>query len=992
MQGKGLVISFAIALAVLSVYYLSFTWYTRSIEEKANREVVYKMDSIEKKNPNLTVAEQESYENEFTRKALDQLSKDTLNLGFVKYTYETAKDKEIALGLDLKGGMNVILQVSVKDLLEDLSDHSTNPQFKEVLEQTDLAQRGSNRDYLDDFFIQYNDLKKKDPSLRLASSGWFGTRKNSEKIGINTTDAEAEKIIREYVEAKVSTAYQVIRARIDQFGVTQPVVQQIGEKSSGRILVELPGIKDTDRVKKLLQSTAKLEFWEAVRLDESIHNYFVSLSQKIEAAQIEKGKDSLQSVRNSLISKLAPATGSNAIYYVRVQDTAIVNNALKNPIAKTILPANMRYFKFLWGNKASETATNEYILPLYAIRGNAKNLPLLDGGVVTDARAERQTQTIRHNVVVSMQMNSKGSQEWYEITKKFKGQPIAVVLDNLVYTAPNINEPISGGRSQITGDFTMNEAKDLASVLAAGSLPASAKIIQVDVVGPSLGKESIHNGIVSFAIALLVVFIYMIFFYNGAGFISVIGLLANILFLMGILVSFGAVLTLPGIAGIVLTMGMAVDANVIIYERVKEELSKGKGIKQALGDAYTWKGAYSAIIDANLTTLITAIVLFFFGDGPIKGFTVTLIIGVFTTLFTSVLLCKYFIYRRVDNGKSITFGNKMTINFLKNVNIDFFKFKKAAFILSSILILVSIVSLATRGLNLGIEFQNGREYKVRFDKQVKANEIAADLAKVFIDENGTKYSPNVVTIGNANQVKVTTKYKSNDDSQAVDVEVEKKLYEGLKQHFPNLSFDRFVNVGAGKDGALGVVEYRKVGPSIADDITYNAFYSVAIALSLVFLYLLLTFRKWQFSAGAVLATLHDTIIVLGLFSIFYGVLPFSLEVDVAFIAAILTVIGYSLNDTVIVFDRVREFMGDFKNMPVKDVINKAVNTTLTRTLNTSLTTLFVILVIFMFGGESIRSFMFALLIGVGVGTYSSVFVASFLLYQFSSKRKVENKK
>ncbi|QAR31322.1 protein translocase subunit SecD [Ornithobacterium rhinotracheale] len=992
MQGKGLVISFAIALAVLSVYYLSFTWYTRSIEEKANREVVYKMDSIEKKNPNLTVAEQESYENEFNRKALDQLSKDTLNLGFVKYTYETAKDKEIALGLDLKGGMNVILQVSVKDLLEDLSDHSTNPQFKEVLEKTDVAQRSSNRDYLDDFFIQYNDLKKTNASLRLASPEWFGTRKNSEKIGINTTDDEAEKIIREYVEAKVSTAYQVIRARIDQFGVTQPVVQQVGEKGSGRILVELPGIKDTDRVKKLLQSTAKLEFWEAVRLDENIHNYFVSLSQKLEAAQIENGKDSLQSVRNSLISKMAPAGESNSIYYVKVQDTAAVNKALKNPIAKTLLPASMRYFRFLWGNKATETAAKEYILPLYAIRGNAKNLPLLDGGVVTEARAERQTQTFANNVAVSMQMNSKGSQEWFEITKKFKGQPIAVVLDDLVYTAPNINEPISGGRSQITGHFTMNEAKDLASVLAAGSLPASAKIIQVDVVGPSLGKESIHNGLVSFAIALLVVFIYMIFFYNGAGFISVIGLLANILFLMGILVSFGAVLTLPGIAGIVLTMGMAVDANVIIYERVKEELSKGKGLKQALGDAYTWKGAYSAIIDANLTTLITAIVLFFFGDGPIKGFAVTLIIGVFTTLFTSVLLCKYFIYRRVDNGKSITFGNKMTINFLKNVNIDFFKFKKGAFILSSVLIIASIVSLATRGLNLGIEFQNGREYKVRFDKQVKANEIAADLAKVFVDENGTKYSPNVVTIGNANQVKVTTKYKSNDDSQAVDVEVEKKLYEGLKQHFPNLSFDRFVNVGAGKGGALGIVEYRKVGPSIADDITYNSFYSVAIALSLVFLYLLLTFRKWQFSAGAVLATLHDTIIVLGLFSIFYGILPFSLEVDVAFIAAILTVIGYSLNDTVIVFDRVREFMGDFKNMPIKDVINKAVNTTLTRTLNTSLTTLFVILVIFMFGGESIRSFMFALLVGVGVGTYSSVFVASFLLYQFSNKRKVENKK
>ena len=991
MQGKGLVISFAIALGLLSVYYLSFTWYARSIEAKADREVVYQMDSLEQKNPNLSVSEKESYASAFTREVLEKHSRDTLDLGIVKYTYEKAKDREIALGLDLKGGMNVILQVSISDLLEDFSDHTTNPDFKEVISRTNQRQRSSNDDYINDFFKEYYALKsQKGGSLRLASPEWFGTRKNSDLIGINTTDQEAEAVIKKYVADKVNTAYQVIRARIDQFGVTQPVVQQVGESGSGRILVELPGIKDTDRVKKLLQSTAKLEFWEAVRLDDNINNYFVSLSQKLEADKAELSNDSVADNSNSLVSKLIPAgNGNSTIYYVQLRDTAYVNTALKSSIAKSIAPVNMRYFKFLWGNKPIEGRGDDNLLPLYAIRGNARDLPLLEGGVVTDAKADRQTGTYTNNVVVSMQMNSKGSQEWYEITKKFKGQPIAIVLDDLVYTAPNINDAIAGGRSQITGDFTMNEAKDLASVLSAGSLPASAKIIQVDVVGPSLGKESIQNGLISFAVALAVVFIYMIFFYNGAGVISVIGLLANILFLMGILVSFGAVLTLPGIAGIVLTMGMAVDANVIIYERVKEEMSKGKGLKQALGDAYTWKGAYSAIIDANLTTLITAIVLFFFGDGPIKGFAVTLIIGVFTTLFTSVLLCKYFIYTRVDNGKSISFGNKLTLNFLKNTHIDVFKYKKGAYILSGVLVLASIISLSTKGLNLGIEFQNGREYKVRFDKQVKSNEIAADLAKVFVDENGTQYNPSVVTIGSgSNQVKITTKYKSNDDSQEVDAEVEQKLYDGLKSYFPNMSYDQFVNVGDNGEGsALGVVEYRKVGPSIADDITYNSFYSVAIALSLVFLYLLLTFRKWQFSAGAVLATLHDTIIVLGLFSLLYGLVPFSLEIDVAFIAAILTVIGYSLNDSVIVFDRVREFMGDFKTMPIKEVINKAVNTTLTRTLNTSLTTLFVILVIFIFGGESIRSFMFALLVGVGVGTYSSVFVASFLLYELSNKKK-----
>lgn len=989
MQGKGLVIWFAIALGLLSVYNLSFSWYSRNVEEKANREVVYKMDSLDAKYPKLSVSEREAYRNTFNRDALDELSQDTLDLGIVKYTYQEAKDREIALGLDLKGGMNVVLQVSVRDLLEDFSGHSVNPDFVAVLDKTDETQKSSDNDYINDFFKEFNDYNaEKGGGLKLAASDWFGTRQNSELVGVNSTNQDVEAVVKKYVEDKVNTAFQVIRARIDQFGVTQPVVQRIGESGSGRILVELPGVKDTDRVKKLLQSTAKLEFWEAVRLDNSISGYISGLSAKLAAAAQESDSTAIVP---TLASKLTPAS-SNAAFLVQLTDTAFVNRALNSGLAKNSLPANMRYFKFLWGNKTYTNAGQETnLLPLYIIRGNAKNLPLLDGGVVTKADAERQTQTFGNQVMVTMQMNSKGSQEWYDITKKYIGKPIAIVLDNLVYTAPNINDAIAGGRSQITGDFTMNEAKDLSSVLSAGSLPASAKIIQIDVVGPSLGKESIRNGVISFVIALIVVFIYMIFFYNGAGFISVIGLLANILFLFGILVSFGAVLTLPGIAGIVLTMGMAVDANVIIYERIKEEIAKGKGIKQAIADSYTWKGAYSAIIDANLTTLITALVLFFFGDGPIKGFAVTLIIGVFTTLFTSVLLCKYFIYRRVEAGKSISFGNKLTLNLLKNTKIDFFKFKTAAYIFSGLLILGSIVSLATRGLNLGIEFQNGREYKVRFNEQVKSNEIAADLAKVFVDEEGNKYTPNVVTIGSANQVKVTTKYKSDDDSQEVDSEVEQKLYEGLKSHFPDLSFDGFVN-GEGKDGALGVVEYRKVGPSIADDITYNSFYSVAIALGLVFMYLLFSFRKWQFSAGAVLATVHDTIIVLGLFSIFYGILPFSLEIDVAFIAAILTVIGYSLNDSVIVFDRIREFMNDHPQMPLKDLINKAVNTTLTRTLNTSMTTLFVILVIFIFGGESIRSFMFALLVGVGVGTYSSVFVASLLLYQLSGKKGLAKSK
>lgn len=983
MQGKGLVLTFAIALGILSLYYLSFTWYTNNVESKAEREVTFRMDSLNQKMPDLSVAERESYQNTFKNEAIEKLAEDTLNLGVVSYDYHSAKDREMALGLDLKGGMNVILQVSVRDLLHDLAGNTADTEFKTVLDNTDEAQKGSNSDYIDDFFVQYKNYKsEKGGTLKLSSPNWFGTRANADKININTTDEQAEKVIRDYVEAKVNTAFQVIRARIDQFGVTQPVVQRVGESGSGRILVELPGVKDTDRVKGLLQSTAKLEFWEAVRLDESISNYFASLSNRISASITDT-----TSTERTLISKLSPAPTS-AVYFVRVSDTASVNRAIKSPIAKSTKPGNLKYVDFLWGNKTyrDQSGKQTDLLPLYAIKGNAKNEPLLDGGVVTSASADRLTQTFGNEVMVSMQMNSQGSQSWYEITKKYVNKPIAIVLDDLVYSAPNINEPIPGGRSQISGDFTMNEAKDLSSVLSAGSLPASARIVQADVVGPSLGKESIQSGIFSFIIALSIVFIYMIFFYNGAGIVSVIALLANLLFLFGVLVSFGAVLTLPGIAGIVLTIGMAVDANVIIYERVKEELFKGKSLKESVNIAYSWKGAISAIVDGQVTTLITAIVLFFFGEGPVKGFAVTLMIGIFTSLFTSVLLANYLIYKRLDNNKSITFGNKFTIDFLKDADFNFFNFKKFTYIFSAAIVLISVLSLATRGLNLGIEFQNGREYKVRFEEPVASDEVAASLSEVFIDEEGNKFSPNVVIIGNANQVKITTKYKSEDDSQEVDKEVEEKLYAGLNQFLPkDLSFDEFVNVGEQGGQALGVVEYRKVGPSIADDITYNSFYSVAIALTLVFLYLFIRFRKWQFSAGAVIAVFHDALFILGLFSLLNGIVPFALEIDVAFIAAILTVIGYSINDTVVVFDRIREFMYDHPKMSFEKVINKAINTTLTRTMNTSLTTLFVIFVIFIFGGETIRSFMFALLLGIGIGTYSSVFVASFLLHDLSKK-------
>ncbi|MDO5655541.1 MAG: protein translocase subunit SecD [Flavobacteriaceae bacterium] len=981
MQGKGLILLFTVILGLMSIYYLSFTWYTNNVEKKAEREVAFQMDSLTTNSPNLSISERESYRKLFHDKSIEKFGKDTLNLGLVRYNYASAKDREIALGLDLKGGMNVILQVSVRDLLEDFADNSTDADFVEVLNRTDTRQKQSSAEYIDDFFTVYNAYNsEKGNSLKLAVPNWFGTRNNSERINLNTTDQQAEAVIREQIEAKVNTAFQVIRARIDQFGVTQPNVQRVGQAGSGRILVELPGVQDGDRVKNLLQSTAKLEFWEAVRLDDDIYAYFNALSTRI---------GSQDSLSIPLISKMAPGQqGASHIFYVSTSDTASVNAALRNPVATSMLPGNMKNFNFFWGNKTIRDAAGKTsdLLPLYAIRGNNKGEALLDGGVVTSASADRQTQTFGNDIMVSMQMNSQGAQAWYDITKRFNQKPIAIVLDNMVYSAPNINEPIAGGRSSISGDFSMNEAKDLASVLSAGSLPASAKIIQADVVGPSLGKEAIQAGILSFLIALAMVFIYMVFFYNTAGLIAVAALFVNLLFLFGILVSFGAVLTLPGIAGIVLTMGMAVDANVIIYERVKEELFRGKPLKEAVNIAYSWKGAISAIVDANVTTLLTAIVLFFFGEGPIKGFAVTLMIGIFTSLFTAVLFGKVLVYNRVEKGKSLKFGNEFTLSFLKDANFDFLRYKNYAYIFSLAVTLIAVGSLFVRGLNLGIEFQNGREYKVRFHQPVSANDVSNELSKTFIDEEGVQYHPNVVTIGSSNQVKITTKFKSDDDRQEVDKEVEEKLFAGLKSFLPqDMSYEEFLNVNENSGEMLGLVSYSKVGPSIADDITYNSFYAVGIALALVFIYLLLRFRKWQFSAAAVAAVFHDALLVLGLFSLLHGFVPFSLEIDVAFIAAILTVIGYSINDTVIVFDRIREFMYDHPKMPFGKLINAAINTTLSRTMNTSLTTLFVILIIFIFGGETIRSFMFALLIGIGVGTYSSVFVASFIAYDLAKK-------
>ncbi|MGX1023645.1 protein translocase subunit SecDF [Psychroflexus sp. MBR-150] len=995
MHNKGLIRLFAILFGLVCIYQLSYTYIASQIENNAEKFAQAEISEDQKNYADLREEKANAY--------LDSVKNEPYFMGI---TYEDAKNKELNKGLDLKGGINVILQISVRDILKNMANGSDDPDFNKALAEATKKQKNSQDSYIDLFFEAFDKIE----GAKLASPNIFANKDLSDEIKFNMTNEEVKPIIRRKIDESIVSAFEVIRERIDKFGVTQPNIQRLGD--SGRILVELPGAKDISRIQKLLQSTAQLEFWEVYQIGDLV-NFFVEadkLAARSIAAQdsinkpdTEKSEvqtdslsndqeldallDSSEDVENEenqlnktnpLFSKLQLSQNqkSAVLGLAKISDTAIISSYLNNEKARNLLKNEKRFLKFKWGKPAKGSE----VVELYAIKGNRKNKPQLSGSVIVDAKQE-YTQT--GEVVVSMKMNGRGSQIWEEMTKKaYENQTqIAIVLDNIVYSAPGVsNGPITGGNSQISGDFTITEAKDLANVLRAGKLPASADIIQSEIVGPSLGQEAIDSGINSFLIALVLILLWMMFYYGKAGIYADIALVVNIIFIFGVLAGLKAVLTLPGIAGIVLTIGMSVDANVLIFERIKEELAAGKAQYEAIKDGF--KNALSSILDANITTGLTGLILLLFGTGPIKGFATTLLIGILTSLFTAIFITRLFLDNYGKNNKALAFSTAATKNFLKDVFVNFLSKRKVAYIISGALILVSIFLLSTKGLNQGVDFVGGRTYTIRFDQAVNANELESAL----IEELG---SADIKTFGSDNQVKVTTNYKVDQEGIEVDQEIVSKMYSAFQSYLPDgLSLDAF-SLAEGSDSEYGIMSSMKVGPTIADDIKEASFYAIIGSLIVVFLYILIRFRRWQFSVGAVVAVIHDTLIVLGIFSALYGLMPFSLEIDQAFIAAILTVIGYSLNDTVVVFDRIREYYNIHPKWSLSKIINIGASSTLSRTLNTSFTTLVVLLAIFIFGGDSIRGFMFALIVGVVVGTYSSVFIATPIMFDTSSRTKID---
>lgn len=987
MQNNSLIRVFGILFAIVSIYQLSFTFIASNVEQEAE---TYAAQSISEDIPNYLELREIS-----TNAYLDSVGNNTL-YGFT--TYNSAKGKELNKGLDLKGGINVILQISVRDILSGLAENSKNPVFNQALDEADILQKSTDEPYIESFFRAFNTVKGVE---KLASPDIFANRTLSDEINFEMTDQETQIVLRRKIDESIVSAFEVLRKRIDKFGVTQPNIQRLG--TSGRILVELPGAKDVDRVKNLLQSTAQLEFWETFKGEELINfliqaNEVLNESTKAISAKDELDEKDITSEIDDLLADIASQDtinnnnssnpildrivgqgyqGGPVLAQFAARDSDLILDYLNQPEVRRLLPADYRYVRFAWGKPVA----NSDVVELYGLKSNRDNRAPLSGGVVVDAL---QTYDQLGNPAVSMQMDSRGARIWESMTDKaFKeASNIAIVLDNIVYSAPGVsNGAIAGGRSEITGNFTLNEAIDLANVLRAGKLPASAEIIQSEIVGPSLGKEAIQSGVYSFVIALIFVLLWMIFYYGGSGLFADIALLLNILLIFGILAGLGAVLTLPGIAGIVLTIGMSVDANVLIFERVREELTKGKGLKKAIADGFS--NALSSILDANITTGLTALILFIFGTGPIKGFATTLLIGIGTSLFTAIFITRILVDERSANGKSLSFSTPATKGLLSNINFSFLNNRKIAYVLSSILILISLVSLTFQGLNQGVDFVGGRSYTVRFENPVSPSEINSVL-------NSTFGSAEVKTFGEENQLKITTKYKVEEEGIEVDQEIQNKLFDALQPFLPDgLVYENFVN--GSNEKTIGIMSSIKVGPTIADDIKKNSFLAVIGSLIVVFLYILLRFQKWQFSLGAVAAVFHDVLIVLGIFSLTYTFMPFNMEINQAFIAAILTVIGYSLNDTVVVFDRIREFTQEHTKWEFQTVVNTALNSTLSRTLNTSLTTLIVLLAIFIFGGESIRGFMFALIVGVIVGTYSSVFIATPIMFDTQKNKTIVKK-
>ncbi len=968
MQNKGLIKFFAILFALVSIYQLSFTFVANNIKSDAK---VFAGDNPDKE-----------------LKYLDSIGKEKiLDLGFTDFTYDEIKNKQINKGLDLEGGINVILQISIKDVLKGLSNNSKNPVFNKSLADA-TANKEGNKTYLDKFFEAFEANSK--GTVKLASPDIFANRSLQGEGGVSfqMSDSDVQIVIKRKVDESIESAFKVLRERIDKFGVTQPNIQKLGE--TGRILVELPGAKDVDRIKKLLGGKAQLEFWETYNVQE-VGNFLVAANEALKKTEVAKTeakpvvKDSLSALltdakdsaatkkgNNPLFDKIVSQGGGPVLGLFAPKDTATINAYFKRQDIKILLPAALTYAKFVWGKPLKITDDKQKqveVVELYALKGNRDNAPAMLGAVVTDAK---DTFDQLGKPAVSMQMNAQGAKGWEELTGRAYTQKsnIAIVLDNVVYSAPGVSSgPIAGGRSEISGAFDITETKDLANVLNAGKLPASADIVQSTVVGPSLGQASIDAGLISSIIGFLLVCFWMVFYYGKAGWYANLALLLNLLFLFGIMASFGFVLTLPGIAGIVLTLGTAVDANIIIYERAKEELRDGKTLSEAVVSAYGWHGAMRSIIDANVTHVLTGAILFIFGTGPIKGFALTLLIGIATSLFTSIFIARIFIDKNIAGKADLTFCTNMTKDWFTNFNYDFIKIKKFTYIFSSLVVVVSLISIFfVNGLDQGVDFVGGRTFQVKFEKPVDASVVSEELSAAF----GTPVEAKV--LGDDDQLKITTKYKIQEDGIAVDKEVNEKLYKALAKYYPNTSYDNFTNTFDGKK--VGVLQASKVGASISEDIKTNSYWAVLGALAVIFLYLMISFRKWQYSLGAIAAVAHDVIFVLGIYSLCYKFMPFHMEMDQHFIAAILTVIGYSMNDTVIVFDRIREFILGKRKGTFDSIVNASINTTLSRTLNTSLTMILVLLTMFLFGGESIRGFIFAMLVGIIVGTYSSLFIAT----------------
>ena len=990
MQNKGFVKVFAILLTLVCVFYLSFSFVTRHYNNKAKE---YAKGDLK-----------------LEQDYLDSLSNEKVWFG--NWTLKQCREMEISLGLDLKGGMNVILEVSVPDVIKALADNKTDEAFNQALATAAKQAISSQDDVITLFVREYHRIA---PDARL--SELFATQQLKDKVNQKTSDAEVEKVLRSEVKAAVDNSYNVLRTRIDRFGVVQPNIQSLEDKM-GRIMVELPGIKEPERVRKLLQGSANLEFWETYNAKD-VALYLQAADNKLrsilaneapaDSAAVDstaapvvaqatstadslaaalKGENKAQSVDLAQIKKEHPllavlqvnSSGQGPVVaYANYKDTAEINKYLSMREIQAELPKDLR---LKWGVSAYEYDPKGQTFELYAIRSTERNgRAPLEGDVVVSAKDEYDQ---FGKPAVSMSMNTDGSRRWAQLTKQNIGKSIAIVLDGYVYSAPNVNTEITGGNSQITGHFTPEQAKDLANVLKSGKMPAPARIVQEDIVGPSLGQASINAGVFSFIVALVLLMVYMCTMYGFIpGMVANGALVLNMFFTLGILSSFQAALTMSGIAGMVLALGMAVDANVLIYERTKEELRAGKGVKKALSDGYS--NAFSAIFDSNLTSIITGIILFNFGTGPIRGFATTLIIGILISFFTAVFMTRlvYEYFMNKDKWLNLTFCSKISKNLMTNVHFDFMGKNKQWLTITGVVLVICIGSLFVRGLSQSIDFTGGRNYKVQFEQAVEPEEVRELISSKFGDANVS-----VIAIGTDKKtVRISTNYRIEEEGNNVDSEIEAYLYETLKPVLTqNISLETFIDRENHTGGSI--VSSQKVGPSIADDIKTSATWSVVLALFAIGLYILIRFRNIAYSVGSVVALTSDTLMIMGAYSLLWGIVPFSLEIDQTFIGAILTAIGYSINDKVVIFDRVREFFGLYPKRDKRQLFNDSLNTTLARTINTSLSTLIVLLCIFILGGDSIRSFAFAMILGVVIGTLSSLFIASPIAYNMMKNKKV----